>query len=157
MWPYDALLLDSSGNLYGTTNEGGDSQCVEDQGIYYSCGVIFKLDTSGNLTVLYAFTGAENSDGAFPYGALVRDSDGNFYVVTYQGGIVGGCGTEWGCGTVFELDASGSPHVLYAVPIAGQNGILPEATLLRDANGNLYGTADFGGINNAGTVFKLAP
>jgi len=157
LWPYDGLLLDASGNLYGTANEGGDSQCVSDQGQYYSCGVIFKLDTSGNEMVLYAFTGPENGDGAFPYGALVRDSEGNFYVTTYQGGIAGGCGTEWGCGTVFELDGSGSPHVLYAFPIAGQNGILPEATLLRDANGNLYGTADFGGINNSGTIFKLTP
>ena len=53
--------------------------------------------------------------------------------------------------------ASGGPHVLYAFPMAGPNGILPEATLLRDANGNLYGTADFGGINNSGTIFKLTP
>lgn len=43
------------------------------------------------------------------------------------------------------------------VPDSGQNGILPEATLLRDANGNLYGTADFGGTNNSGTIFKLTP
>jgi uncharacterized repeat protein (TIGR03803 family) len=157
LWPYDGLLLDASGNLYGTANEGGDSQCVSDQGQYYSCGVIFKLDSTRNETVLYAFTGPGDGDGAFPYAALVRDSEGNFYVTTYQGGIAGGCGTGWGCGTVFEFDASGSPHVLYQFPTAGENGILPEATLLRGANGSLYGTADFGGINNSGTIFKLTP
>jgi uncharacterized repeat protein (TIGR03803 family) len=157
LYPYGALLLDANGNLYGTTNGGGDSQCVVDQGQYYSCGVIFKLDSTGNETVLYAFTGPASGDGAFPYGALVRDSESNFYVTTYHGGIAGGCGNGWGCGTVFEYDANGGHHVLYEFPLSWEKGILPEATLLRDANGNLYGTADFGGINNSGTIFKLTP
>ena len=157
LYPHGALLLDVNGNLYGTTVSGGDSQCVAAQGQYYSCGVIFKLDSTGNETVLHAFTGPGSGDGAFPYDALIRDPQGNSYITTYQGGIVGGCGNGWGCGTVFEYDANGVPHVLYQFPTTGENGILPGTALLRDANGNLYGTADFGGINNSGTIFKLTP
>lgn len=157
LYPYDALHLDADGNLYGTAREGGYLQCLPYQGYYVSCGVIFKLDKAGNETVLYVFKGAGNGDGAFPYCALIADPQGNFYGTTYQGGFNGGCGNGWGCGTVFEYDTSGVVHVLYEFPTTGENGILPEATLLRDAAGNLYGTADFGGINNSGTVFKLTP
>lgn len=157
LYPYGALLQDASGNLYGTTASGGDSQCVAADGQFYSCGVIFKLDSAGNETVLYAFTGPENGDGAFPYDALIRDPQGNFYVTTYNGGIAGGCGNGWGCGTVLEYEANGGSRALYQFPTAGENGILPGATLLRDSNGNLYGTADYGGINNSGTIFKLTP
>src|ERR1700674_3933246 len=80
-----SLILDSKGNLYGTTVLGGNGAC--DGG----CGTIFRITPTGHETVLYSFTGT-NGDGKYPYGSLVRDSAGNFYSTTYGGGTSGaGC------------------------------------------------------------------
>jgi uncharacterized repeat protein (TIGR03803 family) len=67
--PYAGVILDSAGNLYGTTEEGGENN-----------GVVYKLDTTGHETVLYSFTGG--ADGAFPYAGVIRDSAGNLYGTT---------------------------------------------------------------------------
>ena len=99
-WPAAGLIEDASGDLYGTTSQGGRSLH----------GVVFKLDTQENLTVLYTFQGSPD-DGAIPNGRLVADSDGNFYGTTSTGGPY--CPVD-GCGTVYKLDPSGKETVLYS-------------------------------------------
>jgi len=133
-----AMVADAEGNLYGTTSEGGSAGCL--------CGVVFKLDTDGNLHVLHTFTGG---DGKYPTGVIL-DSAGNLY------GTTGAGGKPANSGTVFELDPTGKETVLYSFT-DGADGAFPEAGLLRDTNGNLYGTTFSGGTYNLGTVFKIAP
>jgi len=136
------LLRDSKGNLYGTATYGGSSNC---QG---GCGTVFRLDTTGKLTVLYSFTGG--SDGASPMGGLLQDAKGNLYGVTKLGGV--------GSGTVFKLHTTGKLTTLYRFT-GGTDGGVPQTGLLRDAKGNLYGTTELGGSSNCqegcGVVFKL--
>lgn len=86
--PSAALIRDPAGNVYGTTVSGGAS----------GMGVVFMLSPTGQQTVLHSFTGG--SDGANPYGALLRDSEGNLYGTTYGGGSTACSG---GCGVVFRL------------------------------------------------------
>ena len=140
--PQSSLLLDSKGNLYGTTYDGGD----------FFWGTVFKLSPTGVLTTLYAFTG--NLDGGAPYGSLIRDSKGNLY------GTAQFMGAEY-AGTVFELTKSGTEIVLYSFA-GGSDGEFPQAGLVRDSEGNLYGTTLTGGgstgcSGSCGTVFKVTP
>jgi uncharacterized repeat protein (TIGR03803 family) len=128
--PFAELIQDVEGNLYGTTPFGGASLQ----------GTVFKLDTSGNETLLHSFSGA---DGAIPFGGLVQDAARNIYGTTYEGGT-------YNNGTVFKLTSSGTETVLHSF-FRGQ----PSATLLLKA-GNLYGTAANGGSTGSGVVFKLS-
>lgn len=96
--PLGPLVRDASGNLYGTTLYGGATENCDGQ--HGGCGVIFKLDPSGNETVLYSFTGG--SDGAYPGGGLTMDASGNLYGVTGIGGDTS-CNPPVGCGAVYEL------------------------------------------------------
>jgi uncharacterized repeat protein (TIGR03803 family) len=141
--PSGGLVRDTAGNLYGVTGAGGDPNC--------HCGVIYKLDKSGVEAVLYSFKGG--SDGALPVGNLVRDSAGNFYGVTQNGGNP----TGQGVGTVFKLDLNGVETVLHSFAGFPHDGALPFAGLARDSAGTLYGTTWEGGTNDSGTVFKLTP
>ena len=109
---------------------------------------MFKLDTTGNETVLYSFTGYPE-DGAYPHAGLVRDTQGNLYGTTEQGG-------DSGWGTVFKVDTIGRETVLHTFTGTGGDGAYPEAGLVRDAQGNLYGTTESGlGASSLGMVFKL--
>ena len=151
--PHAGLVPDAQGNLYGTTYFGGDPACVSEG--TYGCGTVFKLDTSGNETVLHSFAG-HPGDGANPEAGLVRDAQGNLYGTTLTGGSGGPelCSGVGGCGTVFKLDTTSKETVLYSftgVP----DGEEPDAGLVRDAQGNLYGTTYNGGASNLGTVFEL--
>jgi uncharacterized repeat protein (TIGR03803 family) len=83
--PVATLLRDSAGNLYGTTVGGGDQSC----GLGSGCGVVFKLASSGNETILHIFTGG-TTDGEYPENALVTDGKGNLYGTTYEGGSANG-------------------------------------------------------------------
>jgi len=142
--PSGDLLLDSAGNLYGTTRSGGAGG---------GFGTVFKLDKNGKETVLHSFAGYPG-DGGAPFNAgVVRDSKGNLYGTTASGGD--GC-PPVGCGTVFELAPNGKETVLHNFA-DGADGREPFAGLLLDGAGNLYGTAFEGGIYGAGTVFKLTP
>ena len=145
--PLGALVRDDSGNLYGTTIEGGDAGCQAGAG----CGVVFKLDSSGNETVLHTFTGG--ADGNTPNG-LMRDAKGNFYGTTQEGGDLS-CNAPNGCGVVFELDSAGNEIVLYAFK-GGADGLYPVGGVIRDFAGNLYGTTYEGGAHRHGTVFKVS-
>jgi uncharacterized repeat protein (TIGR03803 family) len=131
------LVLDTMGDLYGTSAFGGS----------YNYGTIYKLDTTGAVTVLYSFTGG--ADGATPEAGLVQDAGGNFYGTTSAGGA-------YNSGTVFELDTSGKETVLYTFT-GGADGKSPFAGLILDPAGNLYGTTVNGGTLNWGTVFMVAP
>ncbi len=149
-WPYDGLIADSAGDLYGTTNVGGGGNCQ-----FGGCGTVFRLTSSGTETVLYSFQGG--SDGAYPYGGLTFDRAGNLFGTTGTGG---NC-TE-SCGTVFKLGTDGTKHILYAFQ-GGSDGAVPLGTLFIDRKGNLYGvTGDGGSFNGSecindgcGTVFEL--
>lgn len=145
-FPEAGLVLDAAGNLYGTTESGGDTSCGPPSG----CGTVFKVDKAGNETVLHAFAGG--TDGSTPLAGLVRDAVGDLYGTTVSGGSGGtSCG---GCGTVFKVDRSGTETVLYS--FAGDpDGASPEGGLIQDGEGNLYGTTAGGGANFNGTVFKL--
>ena len=138
---YAGLVRDAARNLYGTTMNGGNPEL--DDG--YGNGMVFKIDKTGKEKVLYKFGGSP--DGAFPSAGLVRDNAGNLYGTTTYGG--GGCD----CGTVFKVDTSGKETVLHT--LTGTDGIYPYGGLIRDAAGNLYGTASGGGLYGAGTVFEL--
>jgi uncharacterized repeat protein (TIGR03803 family) len=155
--PMAGLLRDKAGNLYGTTIQGGGTGCPNRQG----CGTVFKIDTTGHETVLYAFTG--KADGEFPDARLVQDAAGNLYGTTQGGGT--GCpkSKRFGCGTAFKLDASNRKTVLYNFTGNGGDGRFPVGGLAIDSTGNLYGTTEFGGgrkcgsEQGCGTVFKLTP
>jgi uncharacterized repeat protein (TIGR03803 family) len=185
--PYAGLMMDSSGNLYGTTTFGGAN----------NAGTVFEIvHGSGVVTTLATFN---TTNGANPYSGVVMDAAGNLYGTANVGGANG-------VGTVFEVahgtnfittlasfDATGfSPFSgvvldnagnLYGTAYAGgtfgygtvyevaqgsgvtttlatfdgTNGARPYAGLLMDGTGNLYGTTLFGGASDAGTVFELSP
>jgi uncharacterized repeat protein (TIGR03803 family) len=138
--PYAAPILGDDGNLYGTTQGGGNSS---------NAGTIFRLATSGQLTTLYSFCPGETcSDGEFPVG-LIQASDGNFYGTTSDGGVFGG--------TLFELTSSGQFKLLYSF-CAQRNctdGAHPFSAPMQASNSNLYGTTYDGGSEGRGVVYEL--
>jgi len=149
--PNEDLVRDAAGNLYGTTVFGGTrgtGTCFDPAA--GGCGVVFKLDTRGNETVLHDFTG--NADGAHPGAGLVLDTSGNLYGTTCGGSC--GAVSHDSFGEVFKIDAAGHLTVLHSFT-SGQDGAAPSATLLRDAAGDLYGTTNWGGGGGGGTVFKI--
>jgi uncharacterized repeat protein (TIGR03803 family) len=105
--------------------------------------------------ILHSFQGG--SDGRGPRGQLIADGAGNFYGTTAYGGG-GNCSNNWGCGTVFKLAPDGTVTVLYAFQ-GGADGYDPQAGLLMDKAGNLYGASagDDGCAYDCGTIFKVAP
>ena len=102
------------------------------------------------FTVLYAFK--DQTDAANPYAGMVRDTAGHLYGTTFNGGGAGCYG--YGCGAVFKLDTSGKEVILYSFTDS-PDGSGPYAGLVRDAEGNLYGTTLSGGSAGRGTVFKV--
>jgi uncharacterized repeat protein (TIGR03803 family) len=147
-YPLAPVILDSNGNLYGTTFQGGDMKCAPGQG----CGTVFKIDPSGKETVVYAFK-SPGPDAAFPAAGVVRDASGNLFGTTTEGGTAG-------IGTVFEVNPSGKETILYSFK-GGNLGAYPTGAFVRDAAGNIYGTGSFGDFNcdptnsGCGVVFKL--
>lgn len=140
--PYAGVIIDSGGNLYGTTTYGGAN------GDEHGGGAAFTLSAAGKETALYSF-GAAATDGRNPYGSLVMDSDGNLFGTTQAGGAAGG-------GTVFELSSAGKETVIHSFGASGaSDGSAPHAALLIDSAGNLYGTTAGGGAHGDGTVFKI--
>jgi uncharacterized repeat protein (TIGR03803 family) len=160
--PYDGLISDSTGALYGTTVNGGNTSCES------GCGTVFKLtppSTVGgtwNESVLYSFAGGSGgSDGGHPLAGLILDALGALYGTTPSGGTSTICsGVYIGCGTVFKLTPSSTAggawteSVLYSFT-GGSDGGMPYAGLISDASGALYGTAYAGGSTGDGTVFEI--
>jgi len=157
--PFAGVIADSTGNLYGTTAYGG----LQIDRCSLGCGTVFKISAAGKETVLYRFNGG--TDGAWPWGASLLLSAGTLYGTTQVGGNTGGvCQSQSfipGCGTVFKLDERGET-VLYRFN-EGSDGAFPMAGVIRDAAGDLYGTAQTGGDLNCnppfgcGVVYKLDP
>jgi uncharacterized repeat protein (TIGR03803 family) len=154
-FPVAGLLIDAAGNLYGTTTGGGANG---------GGGTVFELtpQSGGNWTetVLHSFAGGPN-DGADPAAGLIFDAAGNLYGTTFMGGSdTSGCQSD-GCGTVFELTPQSGGNwtetVLHSFSDDGTDGTSPYASLLLDAEGNLYGTTAAGGAQGYGTVFEVTP
>ena len=137
--PLGGVVLDTVGNVYGTTSSGGTG----------NAGSVFKIDTTGKESVLYRFTGGNGStDGKNPMAGLVMNSAGNLYGTTDIGGTAN-------AGTIFEVDATGRETILHS--FAGSaDGSYPQATLSLDSRGNLYGGTALGGTHGLGTVFKYS-
>jgi uncharacterized repeat protein (TIGR03803 family) len=125
------LIRDAAGNLYGTAEAGGNktNNCLG------GCGMVYKIDSAGNLTVLYNFAGGNN--GAFPLAALARDASGNLY------GTTQGLGNS-DLSVVFKLTPEGQ-ETSFAAPIGSL-----DAPVVVDAKGNLYGMTPYGGTPNCG-------
>jgi uncharacterized repeat protein (TIGR03803 family) len=143
------LTADAAGNLYGTTYQGGSTNCGVN-----GCGVVFELSPAagGGYTesVIYSFQGGD--DGQFPFAGVIFDAAGNLYGTTARGGA-------GGCGTVFELTpAAGgwTKSLLYAFPKSGLGGSGPVG-LVFDGRGNLYGPASYSGPHNSGVIYELSP
>ncbi len=142
--PVAGLIFDAAGNLYGTTSLGGTS----------NSGIVFELmpGAGGTWTekVLHNFN---YNDGDEPAAGLIFDAAGNLYGTTYEGGL--------DFGVVFELSpgAGGSwtEKVLYSFSGEPTDAASPQAGLIFDITGNLYGTTKFGGTSGAGAVFELSP
>jgi uncharacterized repeat protein (TIGR03803 family) len=134
--PYGGVTFDAQGNLFGTTQFGGTS----------NNGVVWELAKgSSTITALASFNG---TNGANPFGGVTFDNNGNLFGTAFTGGTTSQ-------GTVWEL-AKGSSTITALASFNGTNGSLPRAGVTIDANGNLFGTASEGGINNQGTLWELA-
>jgi uncharacterized repeat protein (TIGR03803 family) len=117
------------------------------------CGTVFKLDSSGNYTTIYSFTGG--SDGSGPQGFLTLDEQGNIYGTTNGGGFVDSGYCRYGCGTVFKIDTMGAFSTLHA--FTGPDGGGMYAGVVLGPDGTLYGTSPGGGSQLWGTLFALKP
>jgi uncharacterized repeat protein (TIGR03803 family) len=140
--PEAALIQGKDGDLYGTCYQGGVN----------GWGTVFKITTSGALTILYSFSGYP-IDGGFPAAGLVQGRDGNLYGACSAGGANG-----WG--TVFKITTSGALTTLYTFSAPSStstnaDGADPQAGLIQGKDGDLYGTCEEGGTSALGTVFKI--
>jgi uncharacterized repeat protein (TIGR03803 family) len=132
------LFMDTKGNLYGVTEEGGSS----------SEGVVYKLSKSGTLTVLHSFAGT-SSDGCYPLGTPAIDTDGNLY------GTTEACGASE-AGIVWKVSKKKTETVLHNFAGGLLDGEYPFAGVIMDAKGNLYGVTEMGGASSFGTVYELS-
>ena len=146
-FPYEGLMMDTAGNLYGAAPTGGAS----------GQGVIYRLSLTKKgwvETVLHSFTG-QNGDGAGLYWIdLISDKSGNIYGATSFGGT-NGTGTVWEL-VYSETKKTYSESILYEFGASGSgDGNNPYGGLAMDTKGNLYGTTLYGGPSNIGTFYKL--
>jgi len=137
------LLLDPSGNLFGTTFTGGLG----------GCGTAFELTPSnGNWVFLtpYSFSGGVGACG--PFVGLIRDPAGNLYGTTNRTGA-------YGKGAVFKLTPSGGGWIYTALHdfTGGSDGGYPLSNVIFDTTGNFYGTASTGGSHGDGVVWEITP
>lgn len=138
------LVMDSAGNLYGTSVQGG----------IYGGGTVFQVTPAGVHTVLYDFTGG--ADGGEPYKGVTLDTQGNLYGTAVTGG---GGSCEGGCGVAFKLSNSGGVWTQTVIHTftGGKDGSGPGSPVAIDKQGNVYGTTPTGGANGMGVVYQLRP
>jgi len=148
--PVSGVIFDTAGNLYGTASNGGNSSNCG----YSGCGVVYKLSPrpvgAWRETVLHSF---DYLDGAYPQAALLFDAAGNLYSTAYDG-------SRSRCGVVFELSPRSGGGWMDSTTYAftcGDDGANPHSGLVIDGAGNLYGTTQFGGVNNRGAVYETTP
>lgn len=162
--PDSNLAMDQNGALYGTTFYGGITSGSPSG---YGYGVVFQVAPPGlapggvwTETVLYRFTGGE--DGAYPVGVVVG-ANRAVYVTASRGGLFGEqCPDQRGCGTIYELKppqtgGSWTGKAIYRFTGHQDDGSGPDAALARASTGVLFGTTQYGGTSNSGTVFSLSP
>ena len=144
--PYSNIVIDSSGNLFGTTKYGGGGS---------NSGTVFELSPNGTgwkETILHAFQ-SNGTDGTWPLVGLTRDASGSLFGTTYTGGT-------YNFGTVFKMTMSSSgtwsESVLYSFT-GGTDGSSPLAPITIDSAGNLYGSTIYGGAHSVGAIFMLSP
>jgi uncharacterized repeat protein (TIGR03803 family) len=135
--PYGGVTIDANGNLFGTTTYGGTN----------NSGTVWEIAKgSGTITALASFNW---TNGGYPSAGVTVDSNGDLFGTAEYGGTKGS-GTVWelakGSGTITALDSFNS----------ATNGAFPLGRVTLDASGNLFGTAEYGGANNDGTVWELA-
>jgi uncharacterized repeat protein (TIGR03803 family) len=135
-YPEGSLAMDSNGNLYGATQEGGVS----------GYGTVFRLTPAGEKTVLHAFAGG--IDGDYPSGGVVMDRSGNLYGVTNLGGAYEG--------TVYEVTRTGAKTTLYNFGTVSGDGESPVGGVILDSQGNLYGATMNGGAYGSGMIYKIS-
>ena len=149
--PVAPVILDNRGNIYGTTIAGGAtsvrgaSRCTSE-----GCGTVFVMNEAGREIALHSFEGA---DGAYPFAGILRDSRGNLFGTTSQGGRTPRACNRQGCGVAFRFSAEGK-KIEYDFQGA-PDGSDPQPSVVEDSAGNLYGTTFYGGKNGLGTVFKI--
>ena len=156
--------MDSSGNLFGTTGDGGSgAHCPSTEG----CGIAFKIVPNGAAStesVLYNFCSANDcDDGDAPLSAgFVMDGSGNLFSTTAQGGGNDGDPVSRGGGTVYQLNGTQQVLNAFCAQSGCSDGTYPNGSLIRDSSGNLFGVTQQGGTGEganggAGTVFELSP
>jgi uncharacterized repeat protein (TIGR03803 family) len=147
-YPVAGLVQAGSGDLYGTTSNGGAN----------GQGTIFKITPEGTLTTLYTFCAQSGCpDGAYPAAALIQATDGDLYGTIDGGGANGG-------GTILKITPGGALTTLYSFCAQGGciDGSSPGAPLVQDTSGDFYGTTVEGGVGNGptgqgcGTIFGLS-
>ena len=153
-WPFGSLIADASGNLFGTTQQGGA----------YGYGTVFEVPynaTTGYNTTPTTLVSFNSTDGAYPFASLIADADGNLFGTTSEGGAFANPSQKIpGYGTVFEVPYNATtgynttPTTLVSFDSTG--GAYPDAGLIADADGNLFGTTQGGGASAFGTVFELS-
>ena len=138
--PAGGLVQASDGKFYGTTSYGGPNEN----------GEIFKMNSSGKITVLHTFDVNGVSDGEFPQATLLAASDGYLYGVNNSGGANG-------VGTIFRISTTGSFSKLFDLTntLPGASGAYPGVALMQHTNGNIYGLTYRGGANDNGVFFAL--
>ena len=142
-YPFAGLIVDADGNLFGTTNSGGS----------YGRGTVFEIAKTaagyaGTPTTLVSFAG---TDGSAPVAGLIADAAGNLFGTTPSGGASD-------AGVVFEIAKTAGGYASTPTTLASFGGALganPQAGLILDANGNLFGTTMGGGAFGAGVVFEI--
>jgi uncharacterized repeat protein (TIGR03803 family) len=148
-FPGSSVIIDAAGDLYGTTRGGGAYGAT-----FGGFGTAFMLRPAASQEqILYNF-GEKGGDAIDPYSSLIFDASGNLYGTTFEGGT-------YGVGTVFELTPKKGggwvEKVLHTFTEDGTDGRYPEASLVLDVAGNLFGTTAYGGTYDSGTAFKLTP
>jgi uncharacterized repeat protein (TIGR03803 family) len=134
---YTSLVMDSAGNLYGLTQEGGTA----------GVGTLYEVSQDGTFKLLHSFAGG-TQDGCHPLGTPLVDKNGNIYGTTF------GCGAS-SLGTVWRVQKDGTETLLHNFAGGKKDGAEPFSGVIADAAGNLYGNTELGGAKNEGTVYAI--